>query len=151
MSDARRLVAVAIDRHGKVAGHAGRAHHWQVYDIWPGEAPEQALAQQDDEMRKDVDMTTGAQAASEASVPSSAQVPAATPVKEDAAPAPAAPPARACRTSRTRRLPGPNFFGSESRLGASLGRCMKCLVTRPVPFLTAAGSMEASVIPIGQA
>lgn len=40
MSDARRLVAVAIDRHGKVAGHAGRAHHWQVYDIWPGEAPE---------------------------------------------------------------------------------------------------------------
>ena len=59
----------------------------------PEQAPEQALAQQSDEMRKDVDMTTGAQAASEAkasSVPSSAQVPAATPVKEDAAPAPAA-------------------------------------------------------------
>ena len=33
MSDARRLVAVAIDRHGKVAGHAGRAHHWYVYYI----------------------------------------------------------------------------------------------------------------------
>ena len=40
MSDARRLIAVAIDREGKVAGHAGRAQTWRVYDVWPGEDPD---------------------------------------------------------------------------------------------------------------
>ncbi len=44
MSDARRLIAVAVDREGKVAGHAGRAHRWQVFDVWPDEAPEFAYA-----------------------------------------------------------------------------------------------------------
>ncbi len=40
MSDSRRLIAVAIDREGKVAGHAGRAQTWRVYDVWPGEDPD---------------------------------------------------------------------------------------------------------------
>lgn len=42
MSRVRRLVAVAIDRQGKVAGHAGRAHRWEVFDVWPDEPPEHA-------------------------------------------------------------------------------------------------------------
>lgn len=37
----RQLIAVAIDREGRVAGHAGRAHRWRVYDAWPdGEVDE---------------------------------------------------------------------------------------------------------------
>lgn len=42
MSAVRSLVAVAVDRNEQVAGHAGRAHHWWVFDVWPGESPELA-------------------------------------------------------------------------------------------------------------
>lgn len=42
MSESRRLIAVAVDRDGRVAGHAGRAHRWRVFDVWPGAEPEQA-------------------------------------------------------------------------------------------------------------
>ncbi|MCM2330197.1 MAG: nitrogen fixation protein [Pseudomonas sagittaria] len=49
MSDTRRLIAVAIDRQGQVAGHAGRAHRWRVFDVWPGEAPDGAYTLELDE------------------------------------------------------------------------------------------------------
>ena len=49
MNGARRLVAVAIDRHGRVAGHAGRAQRWRVFDVWPGEAPQGAYTVELDE------------------------------------------------------------------------------------------------------
>ncbi|MNZ37287.1 hypothetical protein D3C78_547290 [compost metagenome] len=49
MSDTRRLIAVAIDRQGQVAGHAGRAHCWRVFDVWPGEAPDGAYTLELDE------------------------------------------------------------------------------------------------------
>ncbi|SEJ79464.1 Predicted Fe-Mo cluster-binding protein, NifX family [Pseudomonas linyingensis] len=49
MSDIRRLIAVAIDRQGQVAGHAGRAHRWRVFDVWPGEAPDGAYTLELDE------------------------------------------------------------------------------------------------------
>ncbi|SEI40121.1 Predicted Fe-Mo cluster-binding protein, NifX family [Azotobacter beijerinckii] len=39
MSEARRLIAVAVDRQGRVADHAGRAQRWVVFDVWPGQAP----------------------------------------------------------------------------------------------------------------
>lgn len=39
MSDARRLIAVAVTREGRVAEHAGRALSWRVYDLWPGGEP----------------------------------------------------------------------------------------------------------------
>ncbi|MFC3608343.1 NifB/NifX family molybdenum-iron cluster-binding protein [Stutzerimonas tarimensis] len=44
MNESRRLVAVATDRQGKIASHAGRAHRWEVFDVWPGEAPESAYS-----------------------------------------------------------------------------------------------------------
>lgn len=49
MSGERRLIAVAIDRSEKVAGHAGRAHRWRVFDVWPGEAPDGAYTIELDE------------------------------------------------------------------------------------------------------
>lgn len=49
MNGKRLLVAVAMDRDGRVAGHAGRAHRWRVFDVWPGEAPEAAYTLQLDE------------------------------------------------------------------------------------------------------
>lgn len=49
MNDARLLIAVALDRHGRVAGHAGRAHRWRVFDVWPGEAPQGAYTVELDE------------------------------------------------------------------------------------------------------
>lgn len=49
MSEERRLIAVAIDRSEKVAGHAGRAHRWRVFDVWPGEAPDGAYTIELDE------------------------------------------------------------------------------------------------------
>lgn len=39
MSEERRLIAVAVDRQGRVADHAGRARRWEVFDVWPGQAP----------------------------------------------------------------------------------------------------------------
>ncbi|GAB3386672.1 NifB/NifX family molybdenum-iron cluster-binding protein [Azotobacter armeniacus] len=39
MSEERRLIAVAVDRQGRVADHAGRAQRWVVFDVWPGQAP----------------------------------------------------------------------------------------------------------------
>ncbi|AJE23319.1 nitrogen fixation protein [Azotobacter chroococcum] len=39
MSEERRLIAVAVDRQGRVADHAGRAQRWEVFDVWPGQAP----------------------------------------------------------------------------------------------------------------
>lgn len=35
----RRLIGVAIRSDGKIAAHAGRAHYWMVYDVWPGREP----------------------------------------------------------------------------------------------------------------
>lgn len=49
MSGGRQLIAVAIDRGGQVAGHAGRAHRWRVFDVWPGEAPQGAYTIELDE------------------------------------------------------------------------------------------------------
>lgn len=49
MNDTCRLIAVAIDRQGHVAGHAGRAHRWRVFDVWPGEAPDGAYTLELDE------------------------------------------------------------------------------------------------------
>ena len=49
MSESRRLIAVAIDREERVAGHAGRAHRWRVFDVWPGEAPDGAYTLELDE------------------------------------------------------------------------------------------------------
>ena len=49
MNGTRRLVAVAIDRHGRVAGHAGRALRWRVFDVWPGAAPQGACTIELDE------------------------------------------------------------------------------------------------------
>ncbi|MBB3103890.1 NifB/NifX family molybdenum-iron cluster-binding protein [Azomonas macrocytogenes] len=40
MSDGRLLIAVAVDRDGHIASHAGRALRWRVFDVWPGEAPD---------------------------------------------------------------------------------------------------------------
>ncbi len=39
MAEQRILVAVAVDDEGQVSGHAGRAECWQVFDLWPGDAP----------------------------------------------------------------------------------------------------------------
>lgn len=44
MQSQRQLIAVAVDRNGAVAGHAGRVHHFLVFDAWPGESPELAYA-----------------------------------------------------------------------------------------------------------
>lgn len=44
MSEERLLIAVAVDRQGQVADHAGRALRWRVYDVWPGEAPDSAYS-----------------------------------------------------------------------------------------------------------
>ena len=49
MSGGRQLIAVALDRAGQVAGHAGRAHRWRVFDVWPGEAPQGAYTIELDE------------------------------------------------------------------------------------------------------
>ena len=35
----RKLVGVAVRSDGKIAGHAGRAHYWVIYDVWPGREP----------------------------------------------------------------------------------------------------------------
>ncbi|HEX4939546.1 MAG TPA: nitrogen fixation protein [Candidatus Kapabacteria bacterium] len=35
MNSTRQLIAVAVDRSGNVASHAGRAHRWTVFDAWP--------------------------------------------------------------------------------------------------------------------
>lgn len=35
----RQLIGVAVRTDGKIAGHAGRAHYWVVYDVWPGREP----------------------------------------------------------------------------------------------------------------
>ncbi len=37
----RKLIAVAVKPDGSLAGHAGRARRWLVYDVWPGEAPKE--------------------------------------------------------------------------------------------------------------
>lgn len=49
MNGACRLVAVALDRHGRVAGHAGRAQRWRVFDVWPGAAAQGAYTVELDE------------------------------------------------------------------------------------------------------
>lgn len=49
MRENRLLIAVAVDRHGQVAGHAGRARRWRVYDVWPGAAPQGAYTLELDE------------------------------------------------------------------------------------------------------
>jgi len=38
----RQLIAVAVKPDGSLAGHAGRARRWIVYDVWPGEEPKEA-------------------------------------------------------------------------------------------------------------
>lgn len=35
----RKLIGVAVRTDGKIAGHAGRAHYWQIYDVWPDREP----------------------------------------------------------------------------------------------------------------
>ncbi|MFT3931162.1 MAG: NifB/NifX family molybdenum-iron cluster-binding protein [Spongiibacteraceae bacterium] len=35
----RKLIGVAVRTDGKIAGHAGRAHFWKIYDVWPGRDP----------------------------------------------------------------------------------------------------------------
>ncbi len=39
MSAKRLLIAVAVDRDGRVSNHAGRAARWCVFDVWPNEVP----------------------------------------------------------------------------------------------------------------
>ncbi len=39
---ARQLIAVAVRSDGNIASHAGRAHYWTVYDVWPGREPIEA-------------------------------------------------------------------------------------------------------------
>lgn len=33
------MIGVAIRSDGKIAGHAGRAHYWVIYDVWPEREP----------------------------------------------------------------------------------------------------------------
>ena len=35
----RQLIGVAVRSDGKIAGHAGRAHYWVIYDVWPAREP----------------------------------------------------------------------------------------------------------------
>jgi predicted Fe-Mo cluster-binding NifX family protein len=35
----RQLIAVATRTDGVIASHAGRAHFWTVFDVWPGQSP----------------------------------------------------------------------------------------------------------------
>lgn len=35
----RQLIAVATCTDGRIASHAGRAHYWKVFDVWPDREP----------------------------------------------------------------------------------------------------------------